>query len=54
MLVKPHGHSELNPLLVEEAERSDRLAEAKTLRPISITSREFLICSCLVWELTVH
>jgi len=40
MLVKPHGHSELSPLLVEEAERSDRLAEAKTLRPISITSRE--------------
>ena len=40
MLVKPHGHSELNPLLVEEVERSDRLAEAKTLRPISITSRE--------------
>ena len=40
MLVKPHGHSELNPLLLEEVERSDRLAEAKTLRPISITSRE--------------
>ena len=40
MLVKPHGHSELSPLLIEEAERSDRLAEAKTLRPISITSRE--------------
>ena len=40
MLVKPHGHSELSPLLVEEAERSDRIAEAKTLRPISITSRE--------------
>ena len=40
MLVKPHGHSELNPLLVEEAERSDCLAEAKTLRQISITSRE--------------
>ena len=40
MLVKPHGHSELSPLLVEEAERSDRLAEAKTLRPVSITSRE--------------
>jgi len=40
MLVKPHGHSELSPLLVEEAERSDRFAEAKTLRPISITSRE--------------
>ena len=40
MLVKPHGHSELSPLLVEEAERSDRFAEAKTLKPISITSRE--------------
>ena len=40
MLVKPHGHSELSPLLVEKAERSDRIAEAKTLRPISITSRE--------------
>ena len=40
MLVKPHGHSELSPLLVEKAERSDRSAEAKTLRPISITSRE--------------
>ena len=40
MLVKPHGHSELNPLLVEEAERSDRLARAKTLKPVTMTSRE--------------
>ena len=40
MLVKPHGHSELSPLLVEEAERSDCLARAKTLRPVTMTSRE--------------
>ena len=40
MLVKPHGYSELSPLLVEGAARPDCLAEAKTLRPISITSRE--------------
>ena len=40
MLVKPHGHSELNPLLVEEAQRPDHLAQARTLRPIIITSRE--------------
>ena len=40
MLVKPHGHSDLNPLLVEEVQLSDHLAEAKTLRPVNITSRE--------------
>ena len=40
MLVKPHGHSELNPRLVEEAQRPDHLAEAKTLRSVSMTSRE--------------
>ncbi len=40
MLVKPHGHSELDPRLVEEIERSDRLAEASTLKPIRMTSRE--------------
>ena len=40
MLVKPHGHSELDPRLVEETERSDRLAEASTLKPIRMTSRE--------------
>ena len=40
MLVKPHGHSELSPLLVEEAERSNCLARAKTLRPVTMTSRE--------------
>ena len=40
MLVKPHGHSELNPLLVKEAQRPDHLAQARTLRPIIITSRE--------------
>ena len=40
MLVKPHGHSELNPRLVEEVQRSDHLAEAKTLKSIQMTSRE--------------
>ena len=40
MLVKPHGHSELNPRLVEEAQRSEHLAEAKTFRSIRVTSRE--------------
>ena len=40
MLVKPHGHSELSPRLVEEAQRSEHLAEAKTLRSVSMTSRE--------------
>ena len=40
MLVKPHGHSELNPRLVEEAQRPDHLAEAKKLRSVSMTSRE--------------
>ena len=40
MLVKPHGHSELNPRLVAETQRSDHLAEAKTLRTIRMTSRE--------------
>ena len=40
MLVKPHGHSELNPRLVEEAHRPDHLAEAKTLKSVSMTSRE--------------
>ena len=40
MLVEPHGHLELNPRLVEEAQRSDHLAEAKTLKPIRMTSRE--------------
>ena len=40
MLVKPHGHSELNPRLVEDAQRPDHLAEAKTLRSVSMTSRE--------------
>ena len=40
MLVKPHGHSELSPRLVDETQRSDHLAEAKTLKSISITSRE--------------
>ena len=40
MLVKPHGHSELNPRLVEEAQRSEHLAEAKTLTSVQMTSRE--------------
>ena len=40
MLVKPHGHPELNPRLVEEVESADCLLEAKTLKPISMTSRE--------------
>ena len=40
MLVKPHGHSELNPRLVEEAQRSEHLAEAKTLKSVQMTSRE--------------
>ena len=40
MLVKPHGHSELNPRLVAETQRPDHLAEAKTLRSIRMTSRE--------------
>ena len=40
MLVKPHGHSELSPRLVDETQRSDHLAEAKTLRSIRMTSRE--------------
>ena len=40
MLVKPHGHKELNPRLVEEVEHPDHLAEAKTLKAISMTSRE--------------
>ena len=40
MLVKPHGRVDLNPLLVEEAQRSDNLANAKTLRPVTMTSRE--------------
>ena len=40
MLVKPHGHSELNPRLVAETHRPDHLAEAKTLRTIRMTSRE--------------
>ena len=40
MLVKPHGRADLNPLLVEEGQRSDLLAEAKTLRPVTMTSRE--------------
>ena len=40
MLVKPHGHSELNPRLVAETQRPDHLAEAKTLRTIRMTSRE--------------
>ncbi len=40
MLVKPHGHSELRPRLVDEAQRTDNLAEAKTLRSIRMTSRE--------------
>ena len=40
MLVKPHGHSELNPRLVEDAQRLDHLAEAKTLRSVSMSSRE--------------
>ena len=40
MLVKPHGHSELNPRLIAETQRPDHLAEAKTLRTIRMTSRE--------------
>ena len=40
MLVNPHGRVDLNPLLVDEAQRSDHLAEAKTLKPIRMTSRE--------------
>ena len=40
MLVKPHGHSELNPRLVAETQRPEYLAEAKTLRSIRMTSRE--------------
>ena len=40
MLVKPHGRVDLNPLLVEEAQRSDHLAQAKTMRAVTMTSRE--------------
>ena len=40
MLVKPHGRADLNPLLAEEAQRSDHLAKAKTLRHVTMTSRE--------------
>ena len=40
MLVKPHGRVGLNPLLVEKVQRSDHLAKAKTLRPVTMTSRE--------------
>ena len=40
MLVKPHGRVDLNPLLVDEAQRSEHLAKAKTLRHITMTSRE--------------
>ena len=40
MLVKPHGRADLNPLLAEEAQRSDHLAKAKTLRQVRMTSRE--------------
>jgi sulfate adenylyltransferase len=40
MLVEPHGHSELNPRLVKEAQRSEHLAEAKTFRSVRVTSRE--------------
>ena len=40
MLVKPHGHSELNPRLVDEAQRPEHLAEAKTLKSVQMTSRE--------------
>ena len=40
MLVKPHGHKELQPRLVEEVELADHLAEATTLKAIIITSRE--------------
>ena len=40
MLVKPHGNSELDPRLVNEIERSDRLAEASSLKPVRMTSRE--------------
>lgn len=40
MLVKPHGCADLNPLLVEEGQRSDHLAKTKTLRPVRMTSRE--------------
>ena len=40
MLVKPHGRADLNPLLAEEAQRSDHLAKAKNLRRVTMTSRE--------------
>ena len=40
MLVKPHGRADLNPLLAEEAQRSEHLAKAKTLRHVTMTSRE--------------
>ena len=40
MLVKPHGRVDLNPLLAEKVQRSDHLAKAKTLRPVTMTSRE--------------
>ena len=40
MLVKPHGHSGLSPRLVDETQRTDHLAKAKTLRSIRMTSRE--------------
>ena len=40
MLVKPHGRAGLNPLLVEEGQRSDHLAKAQTLKPVRMTSRE--------------
>lgn len=40
MLVRPHGHSDLAPLLIGEGERPDHIAEAETLRTVPMTSRE--------------
>lgn len=39
-LVPPHGGNALMPLLVPEAERAERLARAKTLKTVPMTSRE--------------
>ena len=40
MLVNPHGHSELKPLLAPEEERASSLARAKKLHAVPMTSRE--------------
>ncbi|MCC6608345.1 MAG: sulfate adenylyltransferase [Burkholderiales bacterium] len=39
-LVSPHGGGRLKPLLLEGAERSAELARARTLPPVTVSSRE--------------